>query len=66
MKRKVMTLCDNGIRIDCVKDDGDKYNPYRLYTVWYESGWHRKQLAKYADLQSAISAIADVVKTLKL
>lgn len=33
-------------------DESAKYNPYRLYQKWYDAGWHKKLIEKYADLYS--------------
>ena len=54
MKREVMKLECNGFRLVCILNYADKFNPFRLYKVWYESGWHRKQIAKYADMKSVL------------
>lgn len=52
-------------------DKDDKYNPYKLYTKWYDSGkdngytfvgYHRKLLAKYADLHGVTNAINEFVR----
>lgn len=63
MKRKVLTVSDSGIpRFDVVKDDSQQFNQYRVYRMTYDCGWHRKQIAKYADLASAIAFIHDMVR----
>ena len=35
-------------------DEKDKYTPYRIVSVWYNCGKHRKTVAKYSDLKSAL------------
>ena len=53
-------------------DEKDKYNPYKLYTKWYDSGkdngykfvgYHHKLLAKFADLFGCTNAINEYVRT---
>lgn len=61
MKRKVMEIHENGMNLVCIKDDGDKYNPYKLYHVWYNQGKHRKQIAKYGDFYSVICRTKEIL-----
>lgn len=58
--RKIVEIHENGYNLRGYKTD-DKYNPYRLYKVWYDRGWHRKQLVKYADFESLICHIYQMV-----
>lgn len=53
MTKQVMTISDNGRHFVCTKEDGVT-NPYRLYQKWFDIGWHRKQIARYADFQSVM------------
>ena len=57
--RKIAEVCEKGIRLIMIYDDGDKCNPYKVYRKWWDYsdehnyGWHRKQIGKYADFLSA-------------
>lgn len=59
---KILDYCNNGFRLVCIKHLEDKTNPYRVYRVWYDMGWHRKELVRYADALSVMCYAADLVK----
>jgi len=60
MTRKVMTINEKGLHLECIKDDSDKVNPYRLYRVWWDQWNHRRLIAKYADMNSILYAVLQV------
>jgi len=41
-------------------DEADR-NHYRLYKKWYNKGWHRQLIVKYADLSSCTYWIHDYI-----
>ena len=58
MTRKIIDICEFGLHVICIKTE-DKYNPYRVYHVYWENGTnHRKMLKKYADFTSVIEYVA--------
>lgn len=58
--RKVLEINENGLHLECIKDYTSKYNPYRLYRVWWDGGWHRNLLVKYAEFDSVLWHIAQM------
>ena len=58
--RKILTINENGLHLECIKDYSDKVNPYRLYRVWWDQGNHRRLIDKFANLQSVICEIYDI------
>lgn len=42
-------------------DEADR-NHYKLYQKWYDRGWHRKLIEKYADLFSCIIWINNFIQ----
>lgn len=50
---KCMDICVEGKRFVCTFTPTDR-NPYRLYKQWYDRGWHKKLLEKYANFFSVI------------
>lgn len=59
MTRKIMDISDGNVRLICIKTD-DKYNPYRLYKVWWDNGYHRKQIDKYGDLSNVMFRVTAI------
>ena len=52
--RKIFDIKEKGKHLICIKTD-DKYNPYRLYNVYWEDGsQHRMLLNKYCDFNSIL------------
>lgn len=56
---KVMDLLMDGNNYICIRDFTAKYNPFKLYKVWYEPGEYgmrkRKQkIAEYAEMDSIL------------
>ena len=52
-------------------DEKDRYNPYKLYAKWYDSGkdngytfvgYHRRLLAKFCHLHGCIDTINNFVR----
>lgn len=62
-RRKVMEINEGRYIIECIKDDSVKFNPYRVYQKWYNAGWHRKQIEKYANFESVIYFLVDFMHT---
>ena len=58
--RKVLEINENGLHLECIKDYNAKYNPYRLYRVWWDGGWHRKLIDKFGDFQSVVAEVYDI------
>lgn len=58
--RKVLSINENGLHLECIKHEADKINPYRLYKVWWDGGWHRKELTRYAQLKDVLWHIAQM------
>ena len=52
---KCMDICVEGKRFICTFTPSDRNrNPYRLYSQWYDHGWHKKLLEKYANFFSVV------------
>ena len=58
--RKVLSINENGQHLECIKNNCDTINPYRLYKVWWDGGWHRKLIDKFDDIQSVICEVYDI------
>lgn len=58
--RKILEINEDGLHVVCIKTEADKVNPYRLYKVWWNGGWHRKLIVKYADFNSVLWHIAQM------
>ena len=43
-------------------DEADKNNHYKLYKKWYNGGWHRHLIEKYADLFSCTSWVNEFIE----
>ena len=43
-------------------DNAARVNPYRIYKKWWNGGWHRELVEKYADLYSCTIYINDFVR----
>ena len=54
MTQTVLKLDHNGTHIIVIKDNTAQINPYRIYRKWYEYGWHRELVTKYADFDSVL------------
>lgn len=58
MTRKILDICEFSSHVICIKTD-DKYNPYRIYHVYWENGTrHKKMLKKYADFISVMDYVS--------
>lgn len=42
-------------------DEADRYNHYKLYSKWFDNGWHKKLISKYSDLHGCTNAINEYV-----
>jgi hypothetical protein len=60
MTRKVLSINEKGLHLECIRDDSRKYNPYGLYQVWWDQGTHRKQIVRYAEFESVLWHIAQM------
>ena len=58
--RKVLEINEDGIHVVCIKTEADKVNPYKLYKVWWDQGWHRKELTRYGEFKSVLWHIAQL------
>lgn len=58
--RKVLTINENGLHLECIKDMTTNRNPYKLYKVWWDMGDHRKLIVKYQDFESVLWHIAQM------
>lgn len=58
--RKIMEINDGGVHLVCIKYIGQR-NPFRLYRVWWDYGWHRKEITRYADLKSIACHIHEII-----
>ncbi len=66
MKRQIATLMFNGVHYRIIEDGGVRTNPYRVIAEFYEAtengSKHRyKQIERYADLESALRLLAEIV-----
>ena len=60
-QRKVLEVNEYGFHYVAVKYEGYPVNPYRIYRVWWDMGWHRQQVAKYGDMRSVVCHIRDLI-----
>ena len=51
--QKILDINERGRRLVCVKH-ADGRNPYYLYEMWWDMGWHRKQIERYSDFDSIL------------
>lgn len=51
--QKVLDINEGGRRLVCIKHDEGR-NPYRLYEMWWDMGWHRRQIDGYGDFNSIL------------
>lgn len=56
--RKIFECTYEGHHIIIEFHEG-KTNPYRIYRKWYNMGWHKKMLQKYANFDSCLYHISD-------
>ena len=54
MARQIMKISEENMHFICVKDDKQRFNPYRIYETWYDRGNHRKLVISYADFASVL------------
>lgn len=59
--RKVLEINDGGAHLVCIKYNGE-VNPFRLYRVWWDYGWHRKEITRYGDLTSIMHHATEYVR----
>lgn len=69
---KLMNLITTkGLELEIVKDLTAAVNPYKLFAKWTEyrpdtfPAKHKKQIAKYADLTSAVFHAAEITRKLE-
>ena len=55
---KVLDICVERVHLVCIMHIHAKRNPYKLYWVWKEAGYHkRRKLAEYQNFVSVIEYI---------
>lgn len=59
--KKIGELNTTSIHFVIYYDERDKYNHYKIYKKYWDNGWHRKLLDKYADLYSVTWLINEYV-----
>ena len=57
--KKVLEINEVGHHYICIRNDSDPANAYRVYTVWYDGGHHRKLLMKYNNMASVLFYLYD-------
>lgn len=55
--RKVLTINENGLHLECIKHY-DEATPYRLYKVWWNGGWHRKEVIRLRSFNSVLTFVS--------
>ena len=55
--QKVLDICVEGVWWECVRHNGGKRNPYKLYRCWWDCGKHRKKVEEYGNFVSVIEHI---------
>ena len=55
--RKVLTINENGLHVECIKYSDDAIS-YRLYKVWWDGGWHRREIVRFRAFSSVLTYIA--------
>lgn len=65
--RQIASVEANGHCYSIVRDFSASVNPYRVYRRWWDArkdgyglGEHKKCVARYADLRSALLSVADL------
>jgi hypothetical protein len=58
--RKVLSINENGLHLECIRDDTRTSNRYGLYRVWWDQGDHRKLIVRYEDFNSILWHIAEM------
>ena len=58
---KVLDYQNNGMRLVCIRHFDNSVNPYKLYSLSWDSGWHRKKLVEYADMKSVFFYISTMI-----
>lgn len=51
---KVLDVCVERVHFVCIMDKQTNRNPYKVYNVWYNGGYHRRKLAEYGNFVSVI------------
>ena len=59
---KIGMLDTKAVLFEVYYDDKAKTNPYKVYNKYWDHGWHKKLLLKYADLASCVNFINCYVK----
>jgi len=62
--KKIGELKTPGIHFVIYCDENAKVNPYRIYRKYWDNGWKKRLLEKYADLYSCTCYICGYTKTL--
>ena len=56
--RKIMEISNSRCTLKAYHDPG-KLNPYKVYRVYYDRGWHKRKLNEYADFNSILCFIKE-------
>ena len=59
-QHKILEIHEGKWHYVCVKTD-EKPNPYRLYRTWWDMGNHRKPITKYADFDSIMWTLHQII-----
>lgn len=57
-QQKLLSVVHGGTRFECFQTE-NKNNPYTVKLVWYDRGWHRRIIAKYANFSSVLAFLLD-------
>lgn len=60
--KKVMEIWDNAIHYVVIKHLDTNRNPYKVYRLYYESGWHRIKINEFQDLLSCQYFLIDTIR----
>jgi hypothetical protein len=58
---KIGMLDTKDVLFEILYDDKAKTNPYKVYNKYWDHGWHKRLLNKYADLASCTAYINNYV-----
>lgn len=60
--RKVMEIRDTCVNFVVIKHLDTNRNPYKVYRLYYESGWHRIKINEFQDLLSCQYFLIDTIR----
>lgn len=59
--RKVLELNAGNLHLVGYCHVDDKMNPWRLYSVWYDGKYHKKQIGKWGNFISLVEQVHGLV-----